>query len=92
MPWEEIGAKNHIVHEAQFRVGEEISQLEEDLAELAKDQARKIPRKVTNIVKPFKLVGRKDSKVGVIIVQFSRLPPIIAPKPSATMGVIIEGV
>lgn len=73
-------------------MGEVKSQPEESLFELLNDQARKIPRRVTNMVRLFKLLGRKASNVGDIIVQFRSLPPIMAPNPSATIGAIIEGV
>lgn len=65
------------------------SHLEEVLSEVEKDHAIKAPKTVTNMVRDFKFIGRKDSIVGVIIAQFSRLPPIIAPVANANIGVII---
>lgn len=89
MPWEEIGAKNHIVQEAQFREGEDISQLEEGDIEAEKDQARASPTTVTSMVNPFKEEGRKASKVGETINQFKSLPPVIAPSPRRNIGASI---
>lgn len=58
MCWEERGARNHIWHDAVFRVGEASSHeaLEPEYAE--KNQEMEKPRIVTNRVRYFKVGGR----------------------------------
>lgn len=86
MPWDEEGVRNHIKQEAQLIGGADIRSLDEEEVEEENDQARITPNRVTNMVKAFRVEGRNLSEQGVISIQLSELPPIIAPKPNKAMG------
>lgn len=77
------------MQDAQFKEGESMSHLEEGESAEEKDQAKARPMIVTNIVKPFSEEGKKASNVGETIIQFKRLPPVMAPKPRRNIGISI---
>jgi len=70
-------------------IGDRLNHLRDEDIEEEKFQAKRIPKKVTNIVRALRDGGKKASNVGVVIVQLRTLPPTIAPVPSISIGIDI---
>lgn len=84
--WEDIGVRNHIIHDAQFCLLEISKSAFDEVTERAKNKPVNKPIIETIRVNNFWNKGNMGSIAGEIKIQFNIAPPTIAPTLSIKVG------